>query len=337
MLPRAQYVGYTATPFANVFIDPSDAEDIFPKDFLISLPRTPGYMGAADFHDLDSLVPEPQRDVGNSNREAHVRSIPADPPHDGEDLREAMDAFVLTGAIKLYRQDHGCDEFRHHTMLVHEHSKRDVHREQAERIRRLWEISGYYSSTAHERLRTLFETDLLPVMHARANGAAVPPDYATLAHYVGQAIARIGQTRNPVLVVNSDKIEAESLDFDRQPVWRILVGGNKLARGFTVEGLTVSHYRRMTKQADTLMQMGRWFGYRKNYRDLVRPLHQRRHVRRVRGDLPRRRNTFAANSAAMPNSSTASHRSLQRRYRRWSPSTCPGSNRRHETRCTTRG
>ncbi len=72
-------------------------------------------------------------------------------------------------------------------------------------------------------------------------------------------------------MVNSDKdIEQEELDFDKRPVWRVLVGGNKLARGFTVEGLTVSYYRRMTKQVDTMMQMGRWFGFRRNYRDLVR-------------------------------------------------------------------
>src|SRR5690606_35012783 len=60
-------------------------------------------------------------------------------------------------------------------------------------------------------------------------------------------------------------------DFDRTPnVWKILVGGTKLSRGFTVEGLTVTYYRRTTQQADTLMQMGRWFGFRPGYRDLVR-------------------------------------------------------------------
>ena len=53
ILPRAQYVGYTATPFANVFVDPEDAQNIFPKDFIISLPRPVGYMGVTDFHDLD--------------------------------------------------------------------------------------------------------------------------------------------------------------------------------------------------------------------------------------------------------------------------------------------
>jgi hypothetical protein len=62
----------------------------------------------------------------------------------------------------------------------------------------------------------------------------------------------------------------EQLDFDRRHIWRIIVGGNKLARGFTIEGLTVTYYRRATSQVDTLMQMGRWFGFRPGYRDLVR-------------------------------------------------------------------
>jgi hypothetical protein len=270
MLPRAQYVGYTATPFANVFIDPSDAEDIFPNDFLISLPRTPGYMGPADFHDLDTTLAEQELDEENSNRKAHVRVIPADLPVDHHDLRDAMDAFLLAGAVKLYREAAGKGPFKHHTMLVHENMKTAVHRDQADRIQALWNASGYYSSTAHERLRELFDRDTLPVMRARGGDLPIPPDYAALAPYVAETVARVGRTGNPVLVVNSDKIEGEDLDFDHQSVWRILVGGNKLARGFTVEGLTVSYYRRLTKQGATLMQMGRWFGYRKGYRDLVR-------------------------------------------------------------------
>lgn len=269
MLPRAQYVGYTATPFANVFIDPSDAEDIFPNDFLISLNRTPGYMGATDFHDLDSLSPSSERSHADSNEKAYVRLLDED-GDDDRDLRQAMDTFVLTGAVKLYRQSRGEGPFEHHTMLVHENMRTSVHREQADRIRALWDAGGYYSTSAHERLCRLFDTDLLPVMQARADGAAIPADYASLVPFVAEAVARIGATDNPVLIVNSDKIEGEKLAFDQDEVWRILVGGNKLARGFTVEGLTVSYYRRLTKQGDTLMQMGRWFGYRKAYRDLVR-------------------------------------------------------------------
>ena len=93
----------------------------------------------------------------------------------------------------------------------------------------------------------------------------------TLKPFVGAAIAKITALGDPVIIVNGDKDMArEEVDFDQRDVWRVLVGGTKLSRGFTIEGLTVSYYRRKTKQADTLMQMGRWFGFRRGYEDLVR-------------------------------------------------------------------
>ena len=71
--------------------------------------------------------------------------------------------------------------------------------------------------------------------------------------------------------MNGDKeILQENLDFETRPIWRILVGGAKLSRGFTVEGLTISYFRRTARYADSLMQMGRWFGFRRGYNDLVR-------------------------------------------------------------------
>ncbi len=260
LLPRAQYVGYTATPFANVFIDPSDEADLFPKDFLISLPRPAGYMGVQDFHDLDD-------DEGEAERR-HVRDIP-----DEGRLREALDAFVLTGALKLYRADHGVpsDPFRHHTMLVHESVRMAEHELLARDIETLWQNSAYTGPVGHTRLESLFDRDL------RTNADAslpTPPTYADLRPYVHESRRLINQGGSPVLVVNgaSERDYAQpALDFDRTPnVWKILVGGTKLSRGFTVEGLTVSYYRRTTQQGDTLMQMGRWFGFRPGYRDLVR-------------------------------------------------------------------
>ncbi len=271
MLPRGQYVGYTATPFANVFIDPSDAEDIFPKDFLISLRRPPGYMGASDFHDLESEFDDATPTFQNSQKCAHVRCVDDKQGEDDDRLLEAMDAFVLTGAMKLYREGKGAGSFRHHTMLVHETMMTAGHRETADRIQQLWRSAGYYSSSSSHRLNALFDNDVLPVALAVGCGVPIPSTFEELLPYMPETIARIGGTTNPVIVVNSDKdINQEDLDFDKGSVWRILVGGNKLARGFTVEGLTVSYYRRLTKQADTMMQMGRWFGFRKNYRDLVR-------------------------------------------------------------------
>jgi hypothetical protein len=265
LLPRAQYVGYTATPFANVFIDPSDEEDIFPRDFLISLPRPTGYMGVQEFHDLDANDEEQGQAAA-----AHVRGI-----HDstGDRLQEAMDAFVLSGALKLYRADHGVPDgpFRHHTMLVHESVRMAEHAALALRVNSMWHNAAYMGPEGHARLASLFDKDF----HTYAEGALpTPATYTDLKPYLSRAHQLISKGGTPVIVVNGDHerdYAQPELDFDRTPnVWKILVGGTKLSRGFTVEGLTITYYRRTTQQADTLMQMGRWFGFRPGYRDLVR-------------------------------------------------------------------
>jgi hypothetical protein len=109
-------------------------------------------------------------------------------------------------------------------------------------------------------------------MLARAEGEEIPATFEQIRPYLGEVARRIeGPANDPVLIVNADKeVVIEDVDFERRPLWRVLVGAAKLSRGFTVEGLTVSYYRRVTKQADTLMQMGRWFGFREGFRDLVR-------------------------------------------------------------------
>ncbi|MEU3303740.1 Z1 domain-containing protein [Streptomyces sp. NPDC006678] len=272
LLPRAQYVGYTATPFANVFVDPDDEKDIFPRDFLISLPRPVGYMGVQDFHDLHSEVPDDERMPANSQEKAHVRGI-----YDstGDRLLEALDAFVISGAMKLYRIAQGVPEnkFRHHTMLVHESVRVAEHSDLAQRLNSLWN-SSYMSAESHTRLADLFASDFQQVCAARADGFPSPSSYEDLRPYISRSRQLIASGGNPVIIVNGDAerdYEQANLDFDRTPnVWKVLVGGTKLSRGFTVEGLTVTYYRRKTQQSDTLMQMGRWFGFRDGYRDLVR-------------------------------------------------------------------
>ena len=274
LLPRAQYVGYTATPFANVFIDPSDTKDIFPKDFIVSLPRPSGYMGVRDFHDLDSPIPADERTFANSNEKAHVRDILLSSDDDTTALQEALDMFVLTAAMKLFREDNGLGDrhFQHHTMLIHESVRTADHRELHGKVGKLWWDSGYTGPSGHERLRRLFDRDVAPVSRVRSDGFAIPATYDDLSPYVGVAAMRIGGDDQPIIVVNgdSDLKAGGDADFDKRPIWKILIGGQKLARGFTIEGLTVTYYRRRANNASTLMQMGRWFGFRKGYQDLVR-------------------------------------------------------------------
>ena len=275
-MPRAQYVGYTATPFANVFADPSDPQGIFPKDFVIGLQRPFGYMGVEDFHDFN-LDPGELRTFANSNEKAFVRDLHAsedDAKAQERELAEAIDLFVLTGALKLYRSHvNPALQYRHHTMLVHHSVRKAEHSDMATTIERLWTAAQFSSPTAKSRLRDLYERDLIPVSEARIEREVPPPPpFAELALHIAKAIALVTEHHlNPVIVVNSDQdIQQQALDFDRHRMWRILVGGAKLSRGFTVEGLTVTYFRRATRMSDSLTQMGRWFGFRPGYRDLVR-------------------------------------------------------------------
>lgn len=274
-MPRCQYIGYTATPFANVFVDPDNSEDVFPKDFIISLDRPASYMGGTDFHDFEFDGSEEEKSIANSNEKAYVRGLSADTPEArNREMQHALDAFVLSGAIKLFRESRGAMPYGHHTMLVHESVKQDDHRILANEIIQIWYRSGYSSTNGLARLKSLWESDFLPVSQVRAGvGDAIPVDFGELTMHIGRAVDKISSGAAPVIVVNGASerdYEQEALDFQAHDVWKILVGGTKLSRGFTVEGLTVSYYTRRTLQADTLMQMGRWFGFRSGYRDLVR-------------------------------------------------------------------
>lgn len=266
-LPRAQYVGYTATPYANVLIDPTDIADLFPRDFIISLTPPPSYMGAAAFHDLGD-----EEDPGLRHRireNDFVRNIWESDPSDTTALEEAIDAFVLAGMIKLFREKEsgGALRFRHHTMLLHESSRKADHAALAATALRLWMKGGFYGGTGVARLRDLFESDFLPTSEALHLGYPTPTSFDEVAPFLGSVLSRIESDGDAVLVVNSDY---DAPNFDTREIWRLIVGGQKLSRGYTIEGLTTSYFRRKAAHAEALMQMGRWFGFRPGYRDLVR-------------------------------------------------------------------
>ena len=279
-LDRAQYVGYTATPFANVFVSPEDAEDIFPRDFILSLSAPSGYRGGRAYHDFEELTDEEKNDPAVSNERAFVRDLRApdsDPDAIDGELRGALDSFVLTGAIKLWRASAApglSGVFRHHTMLVHESVAQKEHADLADRIRRLWRAAGFGSPQASARLRRLFDEDFKVVTAARQWESDLPraATFDEVSPFIGEVLDRVLVSgTDPVVVVNGDKDQQyNQVDFQRDRVWRIMVGGTKLSRGFTLEGLTITYFKRKAMLADSLMQMGRWFGYRHGYPDLVR-------------------------------------------------------------------
>jgi hypothetical protein len=173
--------------------------------------------------------------------------------------------------IKLFRQGKGQGTFKHHTMLVHNSPRVEAHKTQAKLVREIFGEANYAGGgPGVKRLEKLWHEDYRPVSRVQAaTGTVHPTSFSQLKPLLGECFNRITQDGDPVIVLNG-KDREQAPDFDAQRVWKIIVGGAKLSRGYTVEGLTVSYYRRRAQAADTLMQMGRWFGYREGYRDLVR-------------------------------------------------------------------
>ncbi|HCG45875.1 Z1 domain-containing protein [Corynebacterium flavescens] len=288
--PRAQYVGYTATPFANVFTDPSDPEDLYPRQFVLMLNEPPAYRGAKWFHDRADFLDIPDSDVSveESRSKAFIRNLIENDSDGSEEefsetrtseLQEALDAFVLTGAIKKYRESKADGvKFKHHTMLVHEGVSTNSHEDARLRLEEIWQRRGYEFGQADADLKKLFDTDFKPVMDVDFynEGHPVPESFDELIPFISEACEEMmadvlenNEGRStPILQVDTQGEDSPS--FEMGKVWKVLVGGAKLSRGYTVEGLTISYFRRRAGGADTLMQTGRWFGFRKGFQDLVR-------------------------------------------------------------------
>ena len=280
---RTAYVGYTATPFANIYIDP-DADhgkfgaDIFPRHFIESLRPPSNYMGpdrvfglTTEDPDEDDIVPlpvvRPITDYATWIPEKHQKDWcpTADLP---TSLVRAINAFVLSNAARLARgQAH-----QHNSMLVHVTRFQDVQNRVAERIsEHLDQLQGRIrygdpSASVEQELRDLWDTDFVGTSAQFPVGQASLVSWSEVWENVSTAAQKI-----QVRVVNGTSRDAlQYYDHRHDGLSVIAIGGNKLSRGLTLEGLSVSYYVRASKTYDTLLQMGRWFGFRPNYEDLCR-------------------------------------------------------------------
>ncbi|MBI2313637.1 MAG: Z1 domain-containing protein [Betaproteobacteria bacterium] len=276
---RVSYVAYTATPFANVLInhlaiDRDVFHDLYPRDFIVALPRPNGYTGAERLFGREPLPGEhdgqPSLDIIDLVPEHEADLLtPRGPEVDTFDpmicpsMRLAFLDFVLATAGRSQRS--GADIPA--TMLIHTHHRKPVQNRLGEHLRGfVAEIrqSWRYDRTAiRPQLADRWNRRFRPVIASVDVSHDVPFD--TIQEHVD----RFFRDPVPVLVLNSDS--TDELDFEADPNLKaVVVGGNRLSRGLTLEGLLVSFYLRRTECFDTLMQMGRWFGYREQYVDLTR-------------------------------------------------------------------
>jgi hypothetical protein len=268
--PKAAYVGYTATPFANIFIDPSVPEDLYPSDFIVDLPRPDAYYGAERLFGREPLTEE-EAEAGADGLDV-VSVVPMDevaelrPPRKKADrdawyptltptLREAIQWFVLATAARRARGQRNA----HSSMLIHTTQLSSMHFRYRDPIQ-----------AAVQQLRQPGAKAALEGVWERQAGRVRPEELGEAPLTFGQVAVEIDGVLDDVGIVIDNFLSTDRLDYDGGPKVVIVLGGNTLSRGLTLEGLVVSYFLRTASAYDTLLQMGRWFGYRPGYSDLPR-------------------------------------------------------------------
>lgn len=275
MFHRSCYVGYTATPFANIFIDPDQDddmynEDLFPRDFIIGLDAPSNYFGPTRVF-VDGL-PDEGKPMWLKYITDNEDVLPIKHAKDfvletlPSSLVHAVRTFVLTRTIRNLRGD----AHMHCSMLINaswrtavQNQIRNRIHETLERIQNSVRVNASSGPSALgdpeiAALKEVWETEFLDS----------EPNWDAVQGELHEAIASA-----KVVEINSDS--RDNLEYPREERGTkgqtcIAVGGYSLSRGLTLEGLTVTWFLRNTMMYDTLMQMGRWFGYRDGYEDLCR-------------------------------------------------------------------
>lgn len=288
--PIASYVGFTATPFANIFINPEDKDpensDLFPADFIVQLHAPSSYCGCEKiFPDSDQLSKYIRL---ISELEPNFLPVKHKKDDDYEELcdslKEAIQSFLINNVIRTIRGD----EFKHRSMMI------NISRFNAMQ-ERIWEkVNGYIEKLRNiveqesdrsttqfiknedmKNMYDLFMNDPFYQNITDLDGTIVSWNniQAGLYNEIKQIKVVMVNSRNGKMSqrdLNGKKERFDYEDYSETGARVISIGGLVLSRGLTLEGLMVSYYSRNAGAYDTLLQMGRWFGYRKGYEDLCR-------------------------------------------------------------------
>lgn len=276
--PKAAYVAYTATPFANLLIDP-DEDNLYPRDFVVSLPKPRGHYGTdvvfgrnpvsdddEPFDGLNVVREIPHEEIASlrpprakDERQIWVSPIPSS-------LEEAIRYFVLATAARRSR-----GQYAHSSMLIHSSVYIDVQLNMKKPVEDLLTIfaNRLGSQAFDDELRDLWHREQSSFLYEElesvvGTGADLGPvSFDSVFEHIGAVLQDVH------VVVDNSK-SPERLKYGEDPQTVIALGGNTLSRGLTLEGLVVSYFVRAASAYDTLLQMGRWFGFRRGYEDLPR-------------------------------------------------------------------
>lgn len=295
------YISYTATPYGN-FLNESSVESLYPQNFIISLPKSSQYIGPGEIFGI-------RNDEKNTDGLNIIEEI-TDEEYENlrkmdditfvfpESLKKALCWFICTLAIQRKRNSK-----KPVTMLIHTDSKTIVHAKTREIIKKwlldnIHELPNMCQKVYEEEIKKITKEDFLEKMpnynldgkhniedypkyeeitdeikEILENGvSAIKVDNGDLKYHKGIHLVIDNSDNRGGYDENNDYIRLSYPDEDKIDfaVGIIAIGGNTLARGLTLNGLTTSYFARNVNQVDTLLQMGRWFGYRTGYELLPR-------------------------------------------------------------------
>ncbi|RDI49172.1 Z1 domain-containing protein [Nocardia mexicana] len=272
-LPKAAYVGYTASPFANLLINPAEENDLYPRDFIVNLPKPPGHFGTEVLFGRYALDGEDPNDVFDGHdmiRTVPDEDVPLVRPRtkaEAEDFTPVLTA-SLQRALKYFWLATAARRVRgtgnpHSTMLIHTSVRTSVHNSFRPPLENLREqvARNLDDPTLRAELRVLWAAETARVPVTGFEEPEVRFD---------EVFEELPGVLQDCRVIMDNSGSTDRLDYENGPVVAIAVGGNTLSRGLTLEGLLVSYFVRAVTVYDTLLQMGRWFGYRYGYQDLPR-------------------------------------------------------------------
>ncbi len=337
---RRTYVGYTATPLANAFINydshkEDEGFDIFPKDFIRLLKRYEDHIGPEDVFGIAEKNYDPDEEIVSLSENIDKNQFPQikwvydyrndhDDPifikdngdideeardkkyreeaKDGDEvkgwlplyhkngtqclykeentippsLKEAINVFLINIAIRFFRKK----VHNHNSMLIHVSRFKNVQGNVFNQVRKylddLKKIIQYsQDENIKQEIKNSFDVIWKEDVQKNMNLEKFPESKKLKFNYIWDKVLEIiTSENNPIDIVQINSQSDDVLDYDRHKNgWNVIViGGAAISRGITLEGLIVSYFTRVAKlpTSDTLIQMGRWFGYRKGYEDLWR-------------------------------------------------------------------
>jgi hypothetical protein len=272
LFTRSTYVGFTATPFANIFVDPDSSsamlgDDLFPRDFIYALESPTHYFGPTHLFLDDAVSKLHLREIEDAEQSfPHKHKVDFQIPELPESLRDSLAAFVVANAIRDLRGEGPT----HRSMLVNV-SRFTAVQDQIEQL--LFQELEHIKNDVRNFSQTDEQSALRSPRLARLHGVW-QKEYAECGlswHAIQRALPEAALPIATVAVNQRTGTRALNYKAHKDTGLRVVaVGGNSLSRGLTLEGLAISYFHRNSQMYDTLLQMGRWFGYRTGYEDVCR-------------------------------------------------------------------